>query len=168
MAPVDAEGQPVEEVGDAEGQGGGPASAQLAWDTTLFRAARDATQGLAWPRHGCGNGFGSWRTQGRWIAITAVCLGLTRGDSAGGPWVGLLGVPTLQWREARDSYTDAKGYVARGQAIMLPLEALSATGWRLLDLLLAAGFAARCWGEPRRWDPRAGVLRTVVHLARPP
>ena len=171
MTPVDAEGQPVDEVGDAEdaeGKGGGSSPAQLAWDTTLFRAARDATQRLAWPRHGCGNGFGSWRTQGRWMAISAACLGLIHGDSDDWAWVGLLGVPTLLWREARARYMDAKGYVARGQAIMLPLEALYATGHRLLDMLLAAGFEAGCWGEPRRWDPRARRLRTVAHWTRPP
>jgi hypothetical protein len=171
MAPVNAEGEPIDEVEDAdeaEGKGGGSSPAQLAWDMTLFRAARDAMQRLAWPRQGCDHGFGSWRTQGRWIASSAACLGLLQGESEGGPWVGLLGVPTLLWREARALYMDAKGYVARGQAIMLPLEALYATGHRLLDRLLAAGFRAGCWGEPRRWDPRARRLCAVAHWARPP
>lgn len=175
VAPVDAEGQLVREVEDVgSGREGlddedeGKTAGQLSWDTTIFRAARDAERRLAWPRRNTKDAMGSWRTQGRWLAIAAACLGLTSGDSDHWPLVGLLGVPGLVWREARAKYADARGYVVRGQAVMLALGALYAAGHRLLDMLLAAGFKAARWGEPQYWDPRARMLRGLVRLPRPP
>lgn len=171
MAPVDAEGQVLLELEALVG----PERAEdneifeePAWDGTIFRAARDGSQGLAWPRQGSTNGFGSWRTQGRWIAITAACLGLTGGDPDRWPLVGPLDVPALVMREASAAYGCAKGYVARGIAVVLALSALAATGRRLLDLLLSAGFAASRWGEVMRWDSRTHVMHRVAQLARPP
>jgi hypothetical protein len=111
---------------------------------------------------------GSWRSQGRWIAIAAACLGLTTEDNGRWPLVGLVGVPALVLREASAAYASAKGYVGRGRAVTLVLDALALTGCRLLDLLLEAGFLANRWGQPRRWDPRAQRLRHLVCLARPP
>ena len=172
VAPVDSEGQLVPSVVgdvDAEGEGTeGRIADQLAWNTTIFGAARDAERQRAWPRQRGKDGLGSWRTQGRWIAISAACLGLTSRDREHWPLVGLLGVPGLVWREARADYAGATGYVARGRAVVGPLEALCAVGCRLLDMLLASGFQAGRWGEPLRWDPRGKVLRCLVRLARPP
>jgi hypothetical protein len=171
IAPVDAEGQLVQEVGDRETDGAEPKgriSFQLAWDVTAFRAARDAQQRVAWPRKPAMDAMGSWRSQGRWIAIAAACLGLTTEDDGRWPLVGLVGVPALVLREASAAYASAKGYVGRGRAVTLVLDALALTGCRLLDLLLEAGFLANCWGQPRRWDPRAQRLRHLVCLARPP
>ncbi|MFC1642296.1 hypothetical protein ACFL5O_06365 [Myxococcota bacterium] len=171
MAPVDSEGQLVSVVGEVDVEGEGPEGripGQLTWDTTIFRAARDADRRRAWPRECRKDGPGSWRTQGRWIAMAAACLGLTGGDREHWPLVGLLGIPGLVWREARADYASAGGYVARGRAIMVPLEGLSAAGCPLLDRLLAGGLEAGCWGEPRRWYPSAKALRRLVRLPRPP
>jgi hypothetical protein len=123
MAPVDGEGQQLHEARDADPAEGGADDEmprQLAWDTTMFRAARDGGRGSAWPRECSTKAFGSWRTQGRWIAITAAWLGLVGGDSDGWPLTGPLGVPALTLREACIAYTCAKGYVTRGRAVALP------------------------------------------------
>jgi hypothetical protein len=54
MAPVDAEGQGLHEARDADsvkGGADGEMPCQLAWDTTIFRAARDGGRGLAQGSH---------------------------------------------------------------------------------------------------------------------
>jgi hypothetical protein len=174
MAPVDSEGQVLRETLDVDATGGAVDTTdieirrQIAWDSTIFRAARDGMDGLAWPRDCSTNAFGSWRTQGRWIAITAALLGLTSGDADHWPLTGPLGFPALTLRESSTAYASAKGYVARGRAVALLLDALLGTGRRLLDLLLFAGCAAGRWGEALRWDPRAQVLRRIAQLARSP
>ncbi len=171
MAPVDTEGHVLLEVGEfdrAGDPGDNEISEEPAWDGTIFRAARDGSQGLAWPRQGSTTVFGSWRTQGRWIAIAAQCLGLTGAVLDRWPLVGPLGVPALLMREASAAYACAKGYVARGHAVARLLVALATTGRRLLDLLLSAGFSAGRWGEVLRWDARAQVRLRVAQLARPP
>ena len=165
VAPVDAEGQLVHEVGDGEVDGFEP---EPAWDATIFRAARDAERGLAWPRQATMDAMGSWRSQGRWIAIAAALLGLTTEDNERWPLVGLVGVPALVLREASAAYASAKGYVGRGRAVTLVLDALALTGRRLHDMLLEAGSRAKRWGQSRRWDPRPRRLRHVAYLPRPP
>jgi hypothetical protein len=167
MAPVDAEGQLVHQVGDREADG---VELELAWDATIFRAARDAEQRLAWPREPSMGATGSWRSQGRWIAMAAACLGLTSEDNERERWplVDLVGVPILVLREASAAYASAKGYVGRGRAVTLVLGALAFTGCRLLDRLLEAGFRANRWGKPRRWAPLVHRLRHLVCLPRPP
>jgi hypothetical protein len=171
MAPVDTEGHVLLEFGEldrAGDVGDNEISEEPAWDGTIFRAARDGSQGLAWPRQGSTTVFGSWRTQGRWIAIAAECLGLTGAVPDRWPLVGPLSVPALMMRDASAAYACTKGYVARGRAVARLLAALATTGRRLLDLLLSAGFTAGRWGEVLRWDSRARVLRRVAQLARPP
>lgn len=174
MAPVDSEGQVLHETLDVDAVGGAVDTTdielprQIAWDSTIFRAARDGMVGVAWPRDGSTNAFGSWRTQGRRIAVTAALLGLTSGDADHWPLTGPLGFPALSQRESSTAYASAKGYVARGRAVALLLDALLSSGRRLLDLLLWAGCAAGRWGEALRWDPRAQVLRRVAPLARSP
>ena len=165
MAPVDAEGQLVHEVEDGEVSGVEP---ELAWDATIFRAARDAEQRLAWPREPSMGATGSWRSQGRWIAMAAALLGLTTDAIEQWPLVGLVGVPALVLREAKEAYASAKGYVARGRAVTVVLSALALTGCRLLDRLLEAGSRAKRWGQSRRWDPRTRRLCHLVGLPRPP
>jgi hypothetical protein len=174
MVPVDSEGQVLHEIVDINAAGDTAyatdkeITGHIAWDSTIFRAARDGRDGFSWPRDGSTDAFGSWRTQGRWIAITAALLGLTSGDTDQWPLTGPLGLPALRLREASVDYASAKGYVARGRAVTLLLDALTGTGRRLLDLLLLAGCAAGRWGEASRWDPRAQVLRRIAPLARSP
>jgi hypothetical protein len=174
MAPIDSEGQVLDEILDVDVAGGAVDTTdlevprQIAWNATFFRAARDGLNGLAWPRDCSTGASGSWRTQGRWIAISAALLGLTSGDADHWPLAGPLVLPALTLRESSAAYANAKGYVGRGRAVALLLDALTGTGRRLLDLLLLAGCAAGRWGEALRWDPRAQVLRRVAQLARSP
>jgi len=174
IAPVDAECQVLHETTDAEAGKGAACNErvkQLAWNATLFRAALDGRAGLAWPRELSGSAFGSWRTQGRWLAIIATWLGLTHSDDEQWSYAGPLGVPALTLREASAAYRGAKGYVARGRAVALVVDALSmlpVTGRLLLDLLLVAGFVAGLWGTALRWDTRSETLRDVTQSARPP
>ena len=174
MAPVDSEGQVLHGISDVDAAEAAVDATDIevtresAWDSTFFRAARDGNDSLAWPRDGASNEFGSWRTQGRWIAAAAALLGLTSGDADHWPLAGPLGLPALTLRESSAAYASAKGYVARGRAVTLLLDALTSTGRRLLDLLLLAGYAAGRWGEALRWEPRAQVLRRIAPLARSP
>jgi len=174
IAPLDAECQVLHDTTDAEAGEGMPCNErpkQLAWETTIFRAALDGRARLAWPRESCRDAFGSWRTQGRWLAVIARWLGLTHGDDGQWSYAGPLGVPTLTLREASAGYASAKGYVARGRAAALVVDALSAmtvTGRLLLELLLLAGFVAGLWGTALRWDARTETLHDVTQSARPP
>lgn len=174
IAPIDGGCQVLHDTTDAEvGEGVtcNERAKQLAWNATIFRAALDGRAGLAWPRESSGGAIGSWRTQGRWLAFIATWLGLTGTEVKQWSYAGPLGVPTLTLREASAGYADAKGYVARGQAVALVLDALSAmtvTGRLLLDLLLAAGFVAGLWGKALRWDARTETLHDVTQSARPP
>lgn len=174
IAPLDGECQVLHETTDAEAGKGASYSERaekVAWDGTIFRAALDARARLAWPRESSGGTIGSWRTQGRWLAIIATWLGLTHGEDERWSYAGPLGVPTLTLREASAGYASANGYVARGRAESLVVDALSAltgTGRLLLELLLVAGFVAGLWGTALRWDARTQTLHDVTQSARPP
>jgi hypothetical protein len=138
----------------------------LAWGSTLFRAAQDAAQGIAWPR--ASSGVEGWRTQGRWIVLGATILGLTSPATEGAIAAGLLGVSALTQRGAAAAYAAASGYRGRGQAVTQPLAELEQTGVLTLDWLLIAGFVTTCWGPPRRLDSRSGRLRRLTARARGP
>lgn len=182
MAPVDAAGRLLEapEAVDAtledraldvaDDDRWRPHPPPLAWGTTLFGAARDAADGLPWPR--CNSiGPGCWRTQGRWVVLGATILGLTGTlDEEGGAAANtdLLGVSELSRRDAAAAFAAAPGYQSRGRAVVLPLVDLERVGPLLLDWLLVAGFAVRRWGAPCRYDPRSGQLRRLVPRSRGP
>lgn len=182
MAPVDAAGRLLkapEAVDEAVEDGtfdiadddhGGRHPSPLAWAATLFGAARDAADGLPWPR--CNSiGPGSWRTQGRWLVLGATILGLTASLGEGGSAAAntdLLGVSELSRRDAAEAFAAAPGYRARGRAVAMPLVDLERAGPLLLDWLLVAGFMARCWGAPSRYDPRSGQIRPLVPRSRSP
>jgi hypothetical protein len=181
MAPVDPGGQLLRapeaaddtdddgslDVGDDErGRHHAP---PLTWGTTLFGAARDAADGLPWPR--CDSiGAGCWRTQGRWIVLGATILGLIGTPHEGGAVANpdLLGVSELSRRDAAAAYAAAPGYRSRGRALALPLVDLERVGPLLLDWLLVAGFVVGRWGLPLRRDPHSGRLRRLVPRARDP
>jgi hypothetical protein len=140
---------------------------QLAWEQTLFGAAKDAEQRIAWPRSGydAASLQGSWRTQGRYIAQASEVLGLTGSEHPS--FVGGLGVSALGQREAASAYRSAGGYEARGRAVCMIVNELELTPCDLLDVILRAGFAAGRWGRPWRWDERLGQLRDVVRARSP-
>lgn len=174
MAPVGPEGRPLGMATEGEAvaasdeepegtEGGGP----LAWRTTLFGAAQDAADGQSWPRRNS-TGPGSWRTQGRWIVLGAMLLGLTGAPEQSTAGQDLLGVSELKRRDAAAAYACALGYRARGQAVTQPLVELEQAGSLMLDWLLVAGFWARRWGRPLRNDCRSGQLLRLVPRARSP
>jgi hypothetical protein len=172
IAPVDPEGRVLHEsAGDDALEAAGSVEddgdcAPLAWGSTLFRAAQDAAQGVAWPR--VSSGAEGWRTQGRWIALGATILGLTSPAAEGSIATGLLGVSALTQRGATAAYAAASGYRSRGQAVTRPLVDLEQAGVFVLDWLLGAGFVTTRWGAPRRLDSRSGQLRRLVPRARAP
>ncbi len=162
VAPADLEGQPLRPADHS------PSELVLAWEGTIAAAAQDAAEGKAWPRSGNDStrAPGSWRTQGRHLGRLAGILGLA-GESQLLPQ-GPLGVPALSQREASSAYRDATGYRGRGRAMCLLIGEVTALRCDVLDVMLAAGFAAGCWGRPRRWDARTGRLHDVVPRARSP
>jgi hypothetical protein len=138
---------------------------QLAWEQTLFGAAKDAEKRIAWPRsYDAASLQCSWRTQGRYITQASEVLGLTGSEHPS--FVGGLGVSALGQREAATTYRSAGGYEARGRAVCMIVDELELTPCDLLDVILRAGFAAGRWGRPRRWDERFG-LRDVVRARSP-
>jgi hypothetical protein len=174
MAPVDLAGRPLEAAAEEDepldrfsDKPEPSQSVPLAWRTTLFGAAQDAADGQSWPRRNS-TGPGSWRTQGRWILLGALLLGLTGGLEERAAQQGLLGVSELTRRDAATAYAAAPGYRERGQAVTRPLVELEQAGSLMLDWLLFAGCVARRWGSPRRCDPGSGQLRWLIPRARAP
>lgn len=122
---------------------------------TLFDAARDAAQGVAWPRAQEGGSDRWWGTQGRRVARAAVLTGVAPGQPAHLRYLlaGLLDVDVI-----RLVAPTAPGYRSLGLAVCQVLDALH-RGPCLVDRLGAAGAQAGLWGEPLRFDPSTGVLR---------
>lgn len=123
---------------------------------TLFEAARDAAQRVAWPRESPGGSDRWWGTQGRHLQRAAHLTGVApalpvhvRQEVASLLDVDLL---LLTERPAR------VGYRALGRAICGVLDALY-HGPCLVDRLGAAGALVGLWGEPLRVDPAMGVPR---------
>jgi hypothetical protein len=142
--------------------------APLAWELTLFRAAQDGARGKPWPRRGVEvSAFGSWRTQGRRIAMAAELLGLVAQRHAS-PLIGPLGISALGHQDASAAYQQAAGYKSRARAVVVPLAELERAGCRLLDPVLAAGFEAGRWGRAWRWNASRHELYEVPAQARSP
>lgn len=173
IAPVDTAGRllhaPTEHEPPTEHEHelGNSDAAQLGWGATVFGAAQDAAQGLPWARRQS-SGPGSWRTQGRWIVLGALLLGLLGSPDHRSLDAGLLGVSGSMQRQSAAEYAAARGYRDRGRAVVRPLVDLEQSSPFALDWLLMAGFVAARWGPARRWDPHSGQLRDIVPRARAP
>jgi hypothetical protein len=146
MAPVAVDGEPLRDVA------GG-----CAWDLTLFRAARDAARGIAWPRvlgpGDAARGQESWRTQRRRIVVAALLLGALAESTHTQPAVAeKLGIPTLVVRDTSAAFQTPgwRRYGARGRALVPVLDALAPDC--MLERLHAAGVLVEMWGVARRWD----------------
>jgi hypothetical protein len=157
VAPVASDGHPVR---DADGGDGGG----FAWDLTLFRAVRDASREIAWPRvlgpSDGERGQESWRTQRRRIVLAASLLGALAEPRRTQPAVAEeLGIPTLVVRDSAAAFVTPgwRRYVARGRALQPALAAIAPDC--LLERLLAAGVLVDMWGIAHRWDPECAVLR---------
>lgn len=125
---------------------------------TIFEAARDAARGKAWDRSRDGGSERWWQTQRRWLARTALWLGVLPGLGAKvrEHIAAALGVPLLLLREHAARVRQSEGYRSRGRAAMAALSALSVLCPE--DRLMHAGHIAGLWGAWARCD-RHGVLR---------
>lgn len=136
---------------------------RVAWRGTLFEAALDAAQRVPWPRDGRGHAGRWWHTQGRWLELAALLLGLS-GAVAVGLFARVLGVPELTLRDAISQYAAATGYQGRG-ATLVALLAVLPRAPHLADRLRVTGAYAGRWGTPWRWDPSLGRLRRCAFPA---
>jgi len=162
VAPVDTDGRLLPAEGDSSTE---PPSI---WEETIFGAAQDAAEGVAWPRKedNCPEAGGSPRTQRRRIELAADVLGLRGQDNS--PLIGPLGISALGHQEAKRAYQGATAYRTLGSAVCQAVGELALAPCPLLDMVLAAGFAAGRWGKPWRWDTSRGQLREVMARARSP
>lgn len=154
VAPVTSDGDPLRSTDNGH----------LAWDLTVFRAARDAARAIAWPRvlgpSDAERGQESWRTQCRRIELAASLLGVLAEERRTQPAVAVtLGIPTLVVRDATTEFRTPgwRRYAARGRALLPALDALAPDC--LLERLLAASVLVGQWGVAHHWEPERAVLR---------
>jgi hypothetical protein len=134
---------------------------------TVFDAAIDAAQGLAWQREAQleppEDGINRWwRTQHRHLTLATRLLGvapeLARAEQL--EVAAVLGVPALLLSELARGLEGSGGYAAQGQAVVEVLACL-ARGRSLADRIVRSGHIVGLWREPFCWDRRrGGWLRT--------
>jgi hypothetical protein len=158
VAPVGADGHELERERGAD-------DGESTWDVTIFRAARDAACGRAWPRRVNREGEESWRTQGRRIELAATLFAVSADADAERHAVALaLDVTTQTLRDAAAATRGpalGRRYAVRGRALMAPLAELG-RGGRVLGRVLAAGTLVGQWGCVHRWGPGEGRLRALA------
>jgi hypothetical protein len=159
VAPVSADGALVHDAPSAEESK--PSEPPLAWTGTVFGAALDAAAGRPWPRRHPAR----WRTQGRALVRGARLVGIAprpRGDALRHRerMARRLGVPTLGLIAGARRWDEARGYRARGAAIVSILDELERAR-TLADRMLSAGAVAELWGRAIRWEPASQVLRRL-------
>jgi hypothetical protein len=180
IAPVDSAGSTVR-VEDSRD----------AWRATVFKAAVDANESLAW-RRGYTNqekqrdiarkhegqppiarkrsvGRGCWSTQERALSRLLRVLGLAPGFSTElRQWFAtLLVVPTLILIEGARRIAADPGHVVRGHEIVSVLSIMELQLDQAFHRLLVAGWTAGTWGRPLLWEPAKGVLRDLTHGLAP-
>lgn len=138
---------------------------------TLFAAAADAAEGVAWERSipawsdqqpdSTQHPAGWWSTQCRQLGFGLHLLGLSEDldDDQRHRICEALHVHTLLAVEGAATLRQAPGYRARGQAVRKVLDCVV---HGVLRKLLIAGYHAGLWGQPLWWD---GVLRPLVFSA---
>jgi hypothetical protein len=143
---------------------GGTPTEPVDWSPTVFGAAQDAAAGQAWPRESPAR----WRTQGRWLQLSARLLGIGpvvddgEGERRAREQIAeTLGVPALRLRDGAQRFRQGRGYRERGRAVMALLARLP-TPRSLGERLLAAGAIAGLWGRPSRWDPGGRQMRPLL------
>jgi hypothetical protein len=99
--------------------------------------------------------------------MAAELLGLV-GQRQASPLIGPLGISALAHQDASAAYHEAAGYPSRARAVAGLLAELERAGCRLLDPVLAAGFAAGLWGRAWRWNAGRHQLCEVPAQARSP
>jgi hypothetical protein len=136
-----------------------------AFSNTLFAAALEAAQGVAWKHveqlavsspDGCDRW---WSTQQRHLAWALRLVGV---DPALPKEVRLqvaevLSVPELVLVEAASELTRSAGYVACGNAVVKVLDVLP-RGAYLAERIAESGSLVSLWPKPRCWDPQRRLL----------
>lgn len=134
-----------------------------AFSGTVFDAAIDAAQGLAWQRDAQleppEDGINRWwRTQHRHLALATRLVGvapeLARAEQL--QVAEVLGVPALLLSELARGLEGSGGYAAQGQAVVEVLACL-ARGRSLPDRIARSGHIVGLWREPLLCDPYRGV-----------
>ena len=117
---------------------------------------------------------GNYAGQRQWIERDGRLLGLC---SAVPPKVSeaigeVLGVPGLEYRNARRDFLQAADRCERGRAVALVLSAVDAEDDRLFARFLAAGSRSGCWNRVWLFDPsrnrRISPFSAVGQAIRPP
>jgi hypothetical protein len=138
-------------------------SAARAFAGTVFDAAIDAAQGLAWQREAQlelpEDGMNRWwRTQNRHLALATRLLGvapeLARAQQL--EVAAVLGVPALLLSELARGLEGSGGYAAQGQAVVEVLACL-ARGRSLPARIVRSGHLVGLWREPLLCDSYRGV-----------
>jgi hypothetical protein len=164
-APIDAAADPpIEAAADPSADAvPGPATRAraLAWGTTVFRAACDAAEGVAWPREGA-SPCGVWRTQLSRLDEAARTLGIQAGaaERTREQVAVALGVPQLVLEAAGRSFAQARGYRARGEVVVAILDRVA--GDCVCERLLRCALVAGRWDSVVRWDPGRPRPRRAV------
>jgi hypothetical protein len=125
-----------------------------AYEGTVHGAAMDASRGERWPRESPADDPRRRRTQDRYIAQSAMLLGLANelAEQVAQDIGECLCVPYLALSDLRNRYSTALTYQEKGAAIVSAL-ALIPADRTLGDRLLQSGFIGGMWRHPVRWDP---------------
>ncbi|MDT8442534.1 MAG: hypothetical protein RQ723_12880, partial [Desulfuromonadales bacterium] len=140
-----------------------PSSAQ-AFSNTIFAAALDAAQGVAWKHaeqlavspDGCDRW---WSTQKRHLAGALRLVGVdpTLAIELRHQVAEVLSVPALVLTEAASELVGSAGYIACGKAVVKVLDVLP-QGAHLAARLAESGFLVALWSAPLCWDPHRRCL----------
>jgi hypothetical protein len=140
------------------------------WDATLFGAALDAANGIAWSREPAADDPRRWQTQRRHISTAALLLGLdaSLGDVERDVRARELHLPALRLRDEAREWSTAGGYKSRGKVVASITGELTDARC-VLDHILCAGMRAGLWGRAYRWESHTRALRDLLgHRTRPP
>jgi len=150
LAPVAPDGSPI--AGRADGARG--------FEGTVFDAALDAADGVAWARERPGGTDRWWGTQCRQVERATMLCGVAPVLEAAAreAIAGILGVDGLLLHEWAGRLAAEAGYRERGRAVCAVLARLGG-GAAVEDAIAGTGCLVGAWGGPSRWDPAAGVLR---------
>ena len=125
-----------------------------AYEGTVHGAAMDASRGERWSRESSADDPRRRRTQDRYIAQSAMLLGLANelAEKVVQDIAECLCVPYLALSDLRNSYSTALTYLEKG-AVNVSALALIPVDRTLGDRFLQSGFIGGMWGHPERWDP---------------
>jgi hypothetical protein len=151
VAPMSGAGEVARIGGDVDG---GKEIGEPAYEGTVHGAAMDASRGERWPRESPADDPRRRRTQDRYIAQSAMLLGLANelAEQVAQDIAECLCVPYLALSDLRNRYSTALTYQEKGAAIVSAL-ALIPADRTLGDRLLQSGFIGGMWRHPVRWDP---------------